>query len=439
MDSNKINRSIRHLISDNIHEQYILDCLNNVEIYFGSEWINSSERHKIQTLWKRKDELSTSELFIIGNAIEILKIDYDVWLKKTIGDIKKQPDAAHGYFTEMIFASSIKAKNAKTIPAPANKPGYDVLLESENKKVFFSVKNHDISKHHSEFLKYSDNIRNTFKNIINRLGVSGRLVIIFNNPMSKSMYKKCILTMQLKINGFGVFNTDDGLISIQVRPYNEYAGKPTILGSDLCIIIAPYHRNEHIGFIRKLEYAGENMKKHLKTDNNSIRMLYMRLHHTANLEYLIKIADRMISNDEDCGFDCVILAQPTVARDLDGYSSINTFIKFSAPRQDLSVFNVVESLGHIDFTFPLGTISQSPAKMKLINVENGEIQTELNDAYIYQRGDIKVFAEKKDDGSYFGIASSPASGVHVIPHFNVDGQIFSLNAVKPEFENLLLI
>ncbi|EKF7065787.1 hypothetical protein OZ487_004974, partial [Escherichia coli] len=178
MNKNKYMRAIDHLVTNICSEDEIVSLLKCIEDYFGYDWLKEKGKHKLQILWQRRDTLSTNELFAIGKAIKSLKLEHEVWLKKTITNIKKQPDGAHGYITEIILAASITADKSKTTPAPANKPGFDVSLSGDNgKKILISVKNHDISKHYKDFLKYSESIREKFISIINTLNISARLVV----------------------------------------------------------------------------------------------------------------------------------------------------------------------------------------------------------------------------------------------------------------------
>lgn len=441
MKQNKYMRAIDHLVTNICSEEDIISFLKCIEDHFGDDWLKEKGKHKLQTLWQRRDALSTNELFAIGKTIKSLTIEHKVWLKKTITNIKKQPDGAHGYITEIILASSITADKSKTTPAPANKPGYDVSLNGENgKNILISVKNHDISKHYKEFLKYSENIREKFISIINTLNISARLVVFFLKPISKELYKECILMMHFKIKGYCDLHSIDGIVNIRVIPFNEFNEKPVVTGTDLCIITAPFHKNEHLGFKSKLNQASENMKKHLPKNSDTLRMLYMRLHHAADIKILGEIADQMILSDEECGFDQVMLVQPSVARTSDGRSSIHTCIFFSQPTQPTSERNILEiykDIGRIHYEFPVGTFSNSPANLILIDENKSGV--ELKQSYIYQKGIIRIMAESKNDGSYWGEASSPASGIHVVSCFNIDGQSFYVEGIKPEHEELLLI
>lgn len=441
MEKNKFMRDVSHLISEFCSEEDVLSYLQNVENHFSVDWLNESGEHKLKTLWERKDTLSTNELFAIGKSIKSLSEKHGIWLKKTISDIKKQPEGAHGYVTEILLASSIISEKSKTVPAPSNKPGYDISLDGENgEKILISVKNHDISKHYKDFLKFSESIRDEFISLISALKISARLVIYLNKSISKEIFKECILIMHSKIKGFGEFKSDDAVINIRIIPFGDFNGKPVLLGTDLCLIVAPYHRNEHLGFRRKLEDASINMDKHLPKNNDTARMLYMRLHHAANIRLLAEIANQMIVTEENCGFDQVMLVQPSITRSPDGMSSIHTCFNFSQLRQptpERNISEVFKTLGRIHFEFPIGIASPSPSMLMLM--DGNQLGVQLDECYVYQRGDIKILAEQRDDGSYWGEASSPASGIHIIPFFEINDNFFAIRAIKPQCEELLLI
>ncbi|WP_233963648.1 hypothetical protein [Pectobacterium versatile] len=441
MEQNKYRRAINHLETKNCSEDDIIYYLECVEESFGFDWLVEKGNHKLQILWQRRDALSTNELFAIGKAIKSLKNEHEIWLKKTIANIKKQPEGAHGFIAEIILASSITADKSKTTPAPANKPGYDISINGENgKNILISVKNHDISKHYKDFLKHSEKIRGEFIRIINNLKISARLIVCFLKPISKDLYKECVLLMHFKVKGYGNYCTDDGIVNIRVIPINDFDGKPTITGSELCIITAPFHKNEHIGFKSKLTLASENMKKHLPKNSNTLRLLFMRLHHAADIKLLGEIANNMIISDENCGFDQVMLIQPSVARTPDGRSTIHTCFNFSQiirSTPERNILDIYKDIGHIRYAFPVGTFSNSPTNM--IIMDENKLGVELEQSYIYQMGIIKTKAESRSDGSYWGELSSPASGIHVVSCFDVDGQSFTLGAIKPENEELLLI
>lgn len=443
MEKNKFLRNILHLISESCSEQEVLSYLQDVEEHFHAEWLNEKGRHKLQLLWERRDQLSTSEIFAIGKAISKLKVKHGVWLKKIIIDIKAQPQGAHGYITELLVASSITSEKSSTIPAPANKPGYDVSIEGKgknSKRIMISVKNHDISKHYAEFIKHSESIRKRFKILISSLGISARIVIHLSKPMSKEIHRECILMLHFEVKRVGIYHSKDAVITMIVTALDDFDNRPVMTGSELCIIVSPFHRNEHLGFKRKLEAASVNMNKHLPKDDKTVRMLYMRIHHAANAKALIEIANNMLIMDEKCGFDQVMLMQPSVARLPDGRSLVHTFFQFSEMKQptpERNNISVYKELGPIKFEVPLGSLSMSPSEIVIMD---GNLEKfRLDECYLYQRGDIMVMAEKREDGSYRGEPSSPASGVHVIPMFEIDGHVMGLQAIKPQYEELLLI
>ncbi|MBC4111317.1 hypothetical protein ACOI68_13095 [Klebsiella sp. C282] len=443
MKNNRFQRDISHLISDICSEQEVLSYLEDVEENFHSEWLKEKGRHKLQLLWERRDSLSTNELFAIGKAISRLKAKHGVWLKKTIKDIKNQPKGAHGYITELLVASSITSENSLTIPASSNKPGFDVSLEGKaknGKRILISVKNHDVSMHYENFTRYSEMIREEFKFLISNLKISARLVIYLSRPISKEVHRECMQMLHSKVKQVGEYHSNDGTINMIVSSLDDFNSRPVMSGSELCIIISPYHRNEHLGFIRKLEAASVNMNKHLPNDDNTVRMLYMRIHHAANAKTLNQIANNMLITDENCGFDQVMLVQPSVTRLPDGRSSIHTYVQLSEIKQPTPARNNIEvykDLGRINFDLPIGSFSMSPSEIQLM--DGSQEKVKLDECYIYQRGDIKVMAEKLEDGSYWGEASSPASGIHVIPMFEMDGHVMGLQAINPQYEELLLI
>ncbi|WP_210523474.1 hypothetical protein [Pantoea ananatis] len=443
MGKNKFMRDLSHLISELCSEKEVLSYLQEVEDNFNLEWLVSKSGHKLQLLWERRDALSTNELFAIGKSISVLKIKHKVWLKKCISDIKKQPKGAHGYITEMLAASSITSENALTIPAPSNKPGYDVSIETKGKnvkRILISVKNHDITKHYFEFNKRSQSLRDKFVSVVKALGISARLAITTFKPMTLEIYTECFLMLHFWVKGTGIYRSRDGLVLMNVSALDDYDGWSVISGSDLCMVLSPFHRNEHAGFKKKLEEASVNMNKHLPKDDNTVRMLYMRIHHSANAKALIEIANRMIVVDENCGFDQVLLFQPSVARTHDGASAIHTCFQYSDIKQatpQRNFFGVFKCVGRINFDLPIGTISPSPSRLLLM--DGGAQVSNIHDHYMYQRGDVFVRAKEQDGGSYFGAPSSPASGIHVIPVFELNGNSMLLQAIKPQHEELLLI
>ena len=113
-------------------EEIIELAFSKVAEYFGHSWLRSKDgSHVLQTLWNRKDSLSTNELYTFGSAIIAAENLAKQWLKHQIGLVKgKDKNNQKGAIFE-ILAVGYTAPNHVVTPAKPSQSGYDLDIETK--------------------------------------------------------------------------------------------------------------------------------------------------------------------------------------------------------------------------------------------------------------------------------------------------------------------
>ena len=127
-----------------ITEENLEESLSIIANFFTEDWLNDNNDHPLQLLWKRKDALSTNELYTFGYSLLSIK-DMDTnWINENIRLIKEgNLNNVIGYVFEIIAASMIKnGENQELELAPSGNPGIDLiaLFNDDSNKPFWKDK-----------------------------------------------------------------------------------------------------------------------------------------------------------------------------------------------------------------------------------------------------------------------------------------------------------
>lgn len=393
----------------------------------------------MQILWARRDRLATNELYALGKAIKRLQPMHQQWLVSTAETLKKDPATSHGYITEILTCGSTQGVGgAEVRPAKKGKPGYDFSIwYPSGFRFLVSVKNHDISVHEKAFVEACDQLRSALIERLAMLGKNGRLVVQCADFMTPEIFLACQNYIKVTLRETGQSSLLDGRLTLTFSELLNKAGRefaPTKT-SNLLIVWGKHHHNEQPNFRSKLKAAADNMKKHVPRSDDYARMLFMRVHFTADIEALESIAKEMIEAQWDCGFDFIALTQSAGARTAEGRSCIHTVACFAGSSDHQGLMNAAKRGDRFVYELGIGTAGKKRLKSHLM-MDGDILEHPAPSCYEYQQGDfyyiVAVNGERADIGS-------PATGIrtHAVANFNGREVVFSTNS--PDSENVLIV
>jgi hypothetical protein len=112
------------------------------ESFMNKKWLADSEPHPVRRLWKRRDQLATTELLTVGTALEQLgdritnKIRQDLQRRFRSKELGAREAAAF----ELVGAATFDLDSHPVDLPPAGQAGYDFALRFDDRRVRVSCK-----------------------------------------------------------------------------------------------------------------------------------------------------------------------------------------------------------------------------------------------------------------------------------------------------------
>lgn len=408
-----------------ISSQELDKVLELVEGTFEKEWLEMKEEHPLRELWDRRDALATNELFSLGTCIERLNFIDTEWVKKQIHIIKTGPaNNRIGAFFEILGLGFLAAEKGKISLAKENQPGYDGILNLENgKSMRLSLKNYGISAHQKDFIKNAEQIEVLIKDLLRKHNLSPLQVLIENAdkyPEQKDWdnlkrylpdlfveFKKDPQNRTMVIDKSWIVLIPD-LIN-RGQPFHQVHKSYTL------IITSKYHKNEEHNLFDKLNDACYNLTKHSNLETNDlINFVFIHLPTSASIKNCNTWVESYFRDFPDKPITGVILYQPCVATNVSNqHSFISHCFSIKVKAQKFLDWN--KNFKQINFGIPVGIITDEAAPLKLI--VGDEMSINIDDRYIYQKGNHYLTAIKGKDGSLGGNITKVSSGIFT--HFAV--------------------
>lgn len=407
-----------------------------VEDIFSKIWLDQApDKHRLQKLWHRDDNLATLELEALGRAVGIMNGVDAAWVKQTARAARANPDNCHGPIFELVAAAMFATAGMKVRPMPKKAPGYDLELPFDDGHVVrMSLKNHDMSTHEKRFHEGCERVRAVARHTIQKIARRAQILIASETSLHASEFN----AIARAIAGIRAVSSypqtiEVGRASVTYRLLDAAAGSQfhDDYYSDTVIVVCPQHENEQKKFVSKLKDAENSFAKTTRRSPSATHALLMRLHQTADIKALEKHADTMLAR-EDSSLDLVILYQPSVVRTSDGASVIaNTVAKVGdmrarSPERSLKIRSLV------------GEYSSEPSQLVIPMSGLGSLPT---GSYMYQRGSHFVRFTETESGVREGWMQSPASGIQtyaVLDGAGVGEQVIFSGKFAPT-EDLLIL
>ncbi|MDK8080656.1 hypothetical protein QP716_23265 [Citrobacter freundii] len=410
---NKFNRSVEHLIRDNSSEK-IIESIQAVSELFTEEWLKKNDGHRLQILWARRDHLSTTELYCLGQSILNLSQDNRRWLKSTAKEIKKNADSSHGLITEIITIGSLSTDGGVIKPCATSNPVFDYEISFDTGyKYKVSVKNFDISLHEKAFREKCETIRKSFKKLLERTGSSGKLFVLLEHDiLTDEILNNICLNIAFKFDKHGLYEFENGRYSIAFHPINEYKAEVLNAGSDMVQVMARQHYNEIRNITDKIDEANRKLLS-APQDDKSIKQLVIRLGATTDFDKICSHINKISKEYENRGFDFIQVFQPQVVGDLaTKKTSICTSLYIGEEMFFPAASNLEDKIKNfkmVKMQFPVGSVSMESIPQSFIN-EGVQTEIDIRPFYSYQQGDFYLKLKKKNN-RYEGNLSSFYPGV----------------------------
>lgn len=408
-------------------------CL--LEETFDRKWLNEqSDGHRLRDLWWRDDTLASIELVTVADSIRLMNEIDSSWVKGLVKDIKQNPSNCHGYIFELVGTAMLARGGMKVRPMPKNFPAYDIAVcFPDGFELLVSLKNHDISKFEMEFRQNCDEIR-----AIAAAKLRGNVHSFCMSAISRTYINQTRMTGLKKLIAQIPTIPEAGIqlpypdvrvnLSRPLKGFDGMALDPRYY-SDTLQILCSQHPNEQRNFYSKVMEAEEKFHKIFKPDlTKQARIVMMRLHPTADINFLQAAAQRMLEENPDLQVDGFYFYQPAVVHD-DQSTVICHHLQ--------QAISMRYPLGRLIRSAPLfGTISTKPTELRL---RGKGIDQLLEGSLMYQRADHFVAAKLEADGSLFGEIKNPASGIHVHRVFELNGQRMVFGGKAPGHDKLRVL
>ncbi|MER5058657.1 hypothetical protein K9U65_10730 [Providencia stuartii] len=436
--NNKYRRSIEHLAKTSSPET-IIGAIQAIEDLFSASWLEQQNGHRLQILWARRDNVSTSELYSLGKSILKLSTHNQQWLETTAREIKRNINNCHGLLTEIIIIGSLSTEGGVVNPCKKSNPLYDYTVDFETGYQYkVSIKNFDTSIHEKEFNRQSGIIRETFKNFLKRKNESGKLIVILEQDLlTKNLVEEICCYIVFILDEPGSYSLSRGRITIIFSLLNEFNSRKLLPLSDTVMVLSKQHYNEQRNIKYKIKQANDDLLKD-PDDEKSFKKLIIRLGASININLMNEYMQELASDWEYCGFDHYMLLQPTLALDVNEnttqiLTTVNQGAKSFYPEQSNPI-SKLKNFKLLKFEFGVGGVSCNKVPMMLVN-NNISTGIDLSAFYTYEKGDMYVEAERAGN-QYLLEMSMVAPGV--LLHSVVKNIVYS-PICFPEDDKLLII
>jgi hypothetical protein len=398
-------RQIAHLKMS----EYELDRrLGAIAEAFDPAWLEGAG-HPLQNLWQRKDGFATNRLCLLGDAIAGLKPIDAPWVKRHVEKIKgRQANERRGSMFEMLGTNLFRHAPQIITPTKRNAAGYDAILTlPDGAKVDLSLKSYGTSTHERLFRTQAASSEQAFKDLMKARRPQGAVLqAIANAYPSRSDWQGLRDQLPTLLHGqatqLGIWAAKIGELPPDFAPYSDEHL------SHLVFITAPFHVNERKNLSDKFDEAFANAKKHEASKPDSVRVVLMRVPETISLLACGQWAKDYLASHHGGPIDGVYLYQLTVVDQPSGQSMIS------------HAFSITETPGMMAWRSPAGKsrrtiamnlavgVGTKPTQRQIIG---GPVTLQLDDGYLYQRGDFYTLHKVDLSKPTNVIVRNPASGV----------------------------
>lgn len=410
-----------------VNQEQLEAVFSTIVKFYKEPWLKEKGTNPIQLLWNRNDELSTTELYSLGCAIQITAAIDHKWtvdqIKLSMSSDKKN---RQGAIFEIYGLSLLQNTDHQIIPAKSNQPGFDgVLINSVGKELRISIKNYRQSESQRRFETYASLLEQNIIILLKKYKYPPVMVIVDSPTEYPEKTSWDLLNKHLD-NIFKLKRDDkDGFTAITSGQFIHWTliiyklpdveeKYHTAYQTYTLVVSSAYHKNEHLNLYDKLRDACANLTKHSKVESQGlINGLMLHIPASASINNCYQWVEDYFQEYKDKPISMVILYQPVVATEVvQDDTFLNHCIKIFVKEDKLSSWQE-KGPPYLTLTFPVGRISEEPTLETLVvEYPNQSRETvTVNERYFYQRGEhyLKMVSDGK--GGYEGNILNLGSGV----------------------------
>ncbi len=374
-------------------------------------------------MWNRRDALSTNELFTFGKSLIAAENASTDWLRAQIKHVcGKDENNQKGAVFEILVVGYTASQQLVT-PAPANQPGYDIDIETENGNRYrASLKRYSQSSHEKLFRTKAALAEEKFLDGLNKSRHNAQIYIESKEYPDESDWQKLYQELYQLASSFrgtkqSIEIKDTWVVYLLplVPEKNEKFSETHISYSFICT--SPYHRNEQNNLISKLELAVSNLDGHVKRNLERVPIIIMQLPITASALTLTSWTKEYLNTNKSSAIDAVIFLQSYTASNTDTSSSYIMHFMSGVVSEAFGT----KANQPLVFEVPVGAITTQPPEWSF---RSNMGQQQLSCQYVYQRGKHYILVSSNDAGDMSVHITRKAPGIETIALLNlVSGQI----------------
>lgn len=402
---------------------------------FGLDWLEDNGDHPLQSLWRRRDPLSTCQLVWFGDAISGMRQVDEKWTRRELSKIKKEPannrkGAAFELLGLHIF---VQRKKHRVVPSIGNRPGYDGTIHfAGGGRMDISLKNYGASVHEKDVRTEGARLESAFIGELGRQRRNGlELRAIAKVHPSPADWRRLAagLPAILAAAPNGPAMSDDVWTAF-VQPLAEFESRTSPSLSHQITVLARMHPNERQNLISKLDEAYANAQAQASLDPDLSRAVLIRLPENASVATCEKWANDYFVDRPDGMIDLIAFYQPAVVATPDGRGGIAHHMTYVLGPRYLS-WSKPDGGPRRQLVggFYVGSAVSEPAGLVLQSAEGKAIAAD--DFYVFQSGNLYVGFDESADGTYDIVAGNPAPGLLKRP------AIFDRNGIRgPDIDDV---
>ncbi len=341
-----------------LFEEALVELVDN----FSEPWLNLNKGHPLQTLWHRRDVLSSIELYSLGSSIQKIKNISPDQLKQNIRLLKSNDyGTMAGAVWEIILAAAFNdPPQQKSRLLGPRMPTYDVEVETaDGSKCRISVKNFGQSERDREFLNQFRSIEELIKNN----ATSHTQIHIIKKgqfPASRQEWdnlKRIILKISRSTNistsskdGWNIMK--DPLTNEQIKAHMEL-DQATLYTKELSYTLfmaLPFYRNENKNIEYKLNEACVDLiNKGAIESDKSKNSLFIHLPEYVSLDDYAKWCNQFYNDNPSAPISFITLFQPVYVTDIANNEDL-----LAINQRVISRPNRQGSAAKLNITIPIG-------------------------------------------------------------------------------------
>jgi hypothetical protein len=400
---------------DDGHDEVAERWLAYVVQHFGEGWLNAvAGARPIQTLWKRRDMLATTELLTLGHALERLD-PHAIWLKDQIRTIKgNDKNNSAGSIFEILALAQFDSPGVSITPAKRHQAGFDGVLQFPSAaRLSISLKRYGMSQHQAEVNRRAAALRAdlaiTLKSSAAVDGLS--IVVLASAHPAASDWDQLRQVLRDPRAPLATPHTRSGGIWQVISGPLQHEDAPLIErgGSLVLQVLVPFHRNEADNLRDKLLDACRNLAKHAVAETPlATNVVYVHVPASASMIDCATWVQEWFTEFPNKPVSAVLLYQPAVTRTPDNQSFI--YHGFQIAKRNHTALIPGEPTAVPNLSLPVGRVGTDPSAEQLVAPDGRALP--LRGHHAYQGGDI--FCEMiSANGRWMGALGSPGPGVHV--------------------------